>query len=108
MERASPRWSKTATSLGQTYSVNLKSLKVGINGDYTVSSSERLYGSYFMQEKLLYAYEEKAKGTKTLIFNNGIHTSLMVAQLFEEEGMNPPPRQHPHREGAPGDPDVVP
>ena len=38
-----------------------------------------------MQEKLLYAYEEKAKGTKTLIFNNGIHTSLMVAQLFEEK-----------------------
>ena len=69
-----------------SYDVNLKSLKVGINGDYTVSSSERLYGNYFMQEKLLYAYEEKAKGTKTLIFNNGIHTSLMVAQLFEEEG----------------------
>ncbi len=69
-----------------SYDVNLKSLKVGINGDYTVSSSERLYGNYFMQEKLLYAYEEKAKGKKTLIFNNGIHTSLMVAQLFEEEG----------------------
>lgn len=69
-----------------SYDVNLKSLKVGINGDYTVSSSERLYGNYLMQEKLLYAYEEKAKGTKTLIFNNGIHTSLMVAQLFEEEG----------------------
>ena len=69
-----------------SYDVNLKSLKVGINGDYTVSSSERLYGNYFMQEKLLYSYEEKAKGTKTLIFNNGIHTSLMVAQLFEEEG----------------------
>ena len=69
-----------------SYDVNLKSLKVGINGDYTVSSSERLYGNYFMQEKLLYAYEEKAKGTKTLIFNNGIHTSLQVAQLFEEEG----------------------
>jgi superfamily II DNA or RNA helicase len=69
-----------------SYDVNLKSLKVGINGDYTVSSSERLYGNYFMQEKLLYAYEEKAKGTKTLIFNNGIHTSLQVAQLFQEEG----------------------
>jgi len=75
-----------ARAMTYSYDVNLKSLKVGINGDYTVSSSERLYGNYFMQEKLLYAYEEKAKGTKTLIFNNGIHTSLMVAQLFEEEG----------------------
>ncbi|MGB0170997.1 MAG: DEAD/DEAH box helicase [Flavobacteriales bacterium] len=75
-----------ARAMTYSYDVNLKSLKVGINGDYTVSSSERLYGNYFMQEKLLYAYEEKAKGTKTLIFNNGIHTSLMVAQLFKEEG----------------------
>ena len=75
-----------AKAMTYSYDVNLKSLKVGINGDYTVSSSERLYGNYFMQEKLLYAYEEKAKGKKTLIFNNGIHTSLMVAQLFEEEG----------------------
>jgi superfamily II DNA or RNA helicase len=70
-----------------SYDVNLKSLKVGINGDYTVNSSERLYGNHFMQEKLLYAYEQKGKGTKTLIFNNGIHTSLQVAQLFREEGL---------------------
>ena len=39
-----------------------------------------------MQEKLLYAYEEKAKGTKTLIFNNGINTSKQVQAMFEEEG----------------------
>jgi superfamily II DNA or RNA helicase len=69
-----------------SYDVSLRSLKVGINGDYTVSSSERLYGNYFMQEKLLYAYEEKAKGTKTLIFNNGINTSLQVFHLFKEAG----------------------
>ncbi|MFZ6052256.1 DEAD/DEAH box helicase [Halocola ammonii] len=69
-----------------SYDVNLKSLKIGINGDYTVSSSERLYGNYLMQEKLLYAYEEKAKGTKTLIFNNGINTSLQVYQMFKDEG----------------------
>ena len=68
------------------YDVNLKALKVGINGDYTVSSSERLYGNYLMQEKLLYAYEEKAKSTKTLIFNNGINTSKQVQSMFEEEG----------------------
>ena len=35
-----------------------------------------------MQEKLLYAYE-KAKGTKTSF--STASTSLMVAQLFEEE-----------------------
>lgn len=69
-----------------SYDVNLKSLKIGINGDYTVSSSERLYGNYLMQEKLLYAYEEKAKGKKTLIFNNGINTSLQVYQMFKDEG----------------------
>lgn len=69
-----------------SYDVNLRSLKVGINGDYTVSSSERLYGNYFMQEKLLYAYEEKAKGSKTLIFNNGIHTSKQVHDLFVDAG----------------------
>jgi len=67
-----------------SYDVALHSLKVGINGDYTVSSSEKLYGNYFMQEKLLYAYEEKAKGTKTLIFNNGINTSKQVYELFRE------------------------
>lgn len=69
-----------------SYDVSLRSLKVGINGDYTVSSSERLYGNYFMQEKLLYAYEEKAKGSKTLIFNNGIATSKQVYALFKEAG----------------------
>lgn len=69
-----------------SYDVSLRSLKVGINGDYTVSSSERLYGNYFMQEKLLYAYEEKARGTKTLIFNNGIATSKQVQALFVEAG----------------------
>lgn len=69
-----------------SYDVNLRSLKVGINGDYTVSSSERLYGNYFMQEKLLYAYEEKAKDSKTLIFNNGINTSKQVYQMFKDEG----------------------
>jgi len=66
--------------------VSLHSLKIGINGDYTVSSSEKLYGNFFMQEKLLYAYEQKAKGTKTLIFNNGINTSKIVHQMFKDAG----------------------
>jgi superfamily II DNA or RNA helicase len=69
-----------------SYDVSLHSLKVGINGDYTVSSSEKLYGNYFMQEKLLYAYQQKAMGTKTLIFNNGINTSKIVYQMFIEAG----------------------
>lgn len=75
-----------AEAITYSYDVNLRSLKIGINGDYTVSSSERLYGNYLMQEKLLYAYEEKAKGTKTLIFNNGINTSKQVQAMFIEEG----------------------
>ena len=75
-----------AEAVTYSYDVNLRSLKIGINGDYTVSSSERLYGNYLMQEKLLYAYEEKAKSTKTLIFNNGINTSKSVQAMFQEEG----------------------
>ncbi|WP_417360159.1 DEAD/DEAH box helicase [Galbibacter sp.] len=69
-----------------SYDVGLGSLKVGINGDYTVKSSEALYTNLDMQEKLLYAYEEKAKGTKTLIFNNGINTSWYVYEMFREAG----------------------
>ena len=69
-----------------TYDVALGTLKVGINGDYTVKSSEELYSNNLMQEKLLYAYEEKALGKKTLIFNNGINTSLHVYETFKAEG----------------------
>ena len=66
-----------------SYDVRLGSLKIGMHGDYTVSSSERLYSDYHMQEKLLSAYEEKCKGKKTLIFNNGIKTSLNVEETFK-------------------------
>lgn len=69
-----------------SYNVNLKSLSVGVNGDYTVASSERLYSNFEMQEKLLQAYEERSKGKKTLIFNNGIQTSRNVAITFENAG----------------------
>ncbi|UTW61998.1 DEAD/DEAH box helicase [bacterium SCSIO 12741] len=69
-----------------SYDVNLKSLSVGINGDYTVRSSERLYTNYLMQEKLLDAYEERSKGKKTLIFNNGINTSREVYESFSNAG----------------------
>jgi type I site-specific restriction endonuclease len=69
-----------------SYDVGLTSLKVGINGDYTVKSSDDLYSNMAMQEKLLHAYTEKAVGTKTLIFNNGINTSLYVYETFREAG----------------------
>lgn len=66
-----------------TYDVNLHGLKIGINGDFTVSSSEKVYSNYFMQEKLLFAYEEISVGKKTLIFNAGIDTSKGVYDLFK-------------------------
>ncbi len=68
--------------------VSLKTLKLGINGDYTVKSSEELYGNLSMQSKLLSAYEDIAKGTKTLIFNNGINTSKYVYETFKKAGYN--------------------
>ncbi len=69
-----------------SYDVGLSSLKVGINGDYTVKSSDDLYSNMVMQEKLLHAYTEKSLGKKTLIFNNGINTSLYVYETFREAG----------------------
>ncbi len=71
-----------------SYDVNLGSLKIGIDGDYTVSSSDRLYSDYMMQEKLLAAYKEKSLGKKTLIFNNGINTSKHVYSLFINAGFD--------------------
>ncbi|ASO07708.1 superfamily II DNA or RNA helicase [Arenibacter algicola] len=70
------------------YDVSLKSLKLGISGDYTVKSSDELYGNQNMLTKLVNAYEEIAKGTKTLIFNNGINTSLYVLDTFKKAGYN--------------------
>jgi len=67
-----------------TYDVRLGSLKVGINGDYTVKSSEELYSNAKMQNKLLYAYEQRAKNKKTLIFNAGIATSQQVYYTFKD------------------------
>ncbi|WP_424493488.1 DEAD/DEAH box helicase [Salinimicrobium sp. GXAS 041] len=69
-----------------SYDVGLSSLKIGINGDYTVKSSEELYSNFSMQEKLLDAYMEKSQGKKTLIFNNGINTSREVYETFKNAG----------------------
>ncbi len=69
-----------------SYDVGLGTLQVGINGDYTVKSSEDLYTNMAMQDKLIQAYEERCKGKKTLIFNNGINTSWYVYQTFRDAG----------------------
>ncbi|MDD3722228.1 MAG: DEAD/DEAH box helicase [Lutibacter sp.] len=68
------------------YNVGLTSLVVGANGDYTVKSSEDLYSNNDMLSKLLSSYEEHSKGKKTLIFNNGISTSLHVYEMFRAAG----------------------
>jgi type I site-specific restriction endonuclease len=68
------------------FDVSLNSLKIGINGDYTVKSSEALYTNSLMQGKLMHAYEDMSKGKKTLIFNNGINTSKEVYHTFKKAG----------------------
>ena len=70
------------------YDVSLQSLKLGINGDYTVKSSDELYGNQSMLGKLVNAYDEISKGKKTLIFNNGINTSIYVYETFKKAGYN--------------------
>lgn len=71
-----------------SYNVGLTSLVVGANGDYTVKSSEDLYTNNDMLTKLMQAYEAHSKGKKTLIFNNGINTSLHVYDTFKHAGYN--------------------
>jgi superfamily II DNA or RNA helicase len=69
-----------------TFNVNLRSLKVGPDGDFTVSSLDRLYSLYSMQDRLLASYQEHSEGKKTLIFNSGIATSIRVFELFKNAG----------------------
>lgn len=74
-----------------SYNVGLTSLEVGANGDYTVKSSDDLYMGNDMLSRLLQAYKERSIGKKTLIFNNGINTSLYVYDSFRSAGY---PIQH--------------
>jgi superfamily II DNA or RNA helicase len=69
------------------YDMSLTSLEVGSNGDYTVKSSEDLYSSPAMLQKLIDAYKKHSLGKKTLIFNNGINTSINVYYAFREAGI---------------------
>ncbi len=73
---------------GQTFSydVNLSSLRVGNNGEFTVGSHELLYTQAIMQSKLVEAYDEVANRKKTLIFNAGILTSRAVYETFKSKG----------------------
>ncbi|WP_299519075.1 DEAD/DEAH box helicase family protein [Winogradskyella sp.] len=69
------------------YDMGLTSLEVGSNGDYTVKSSEDLYTSPAMLQKTVDAYKKHALGKKTLIFNNGINTSISVYYAFRQAGL---------------------
>lgn len=69
------------------YDLSLQGLKLGINGDYTVKSSDAFYSNYGMLGKLLSVYNEVAKGSKTLIFNNGINASYAVYETFKRAGL---------------------
>lgn len=69
------------------YDMALTSLEVGSNGDYTVKSSSDLYTSQAMLNKLLEAYTKHSAGKKTLIFNNGIETSVQVYHTFNAVGL---------------------
>ncbi len=76
-----------AQAVTHTYDVGLSGLTIGMNGDYTVKSSEKVYTDITMQNRLLQAYNEVCKGKKTLIFNNGIRTSLEVEDTFRRAGI---------------------
>ncbi len=69
------------------YNMGLTALEVGSNGDYTVKSSDDLYSGLSMLNQLLQAYRNHSDGKKTLIFNNGINTSIQVYYYFKEEGL---------------------
>lgn len=70
----------------QSYEVELNSLLTGLTGDFTVNSSDALYGSDVMLDLLVHAYKTHSLNKKTLIFNNGIYASKRVEQKFIEEG----------------------
>lgn len=66
------------------FDLSLQGLKLGVNGDYTVKSSDAFYTNQSMIGKLLNAYLELSKGKKTLIFNNGIFASYSVYEAFKK------------------------
>jgi len=53
-----------AQAVTHTYDVGLSGLTIGMNGDYTVKSSEKLYTAVTMQDKLVQSYTDVAKVKK--------------------------------------------
>jgi len=82
------------------YDVELNTLKTGLHGDFTVSTSDELYSSPAMLDLLLHAYEAHSKNKKTLIFNNGIFTSKNVCKIFMDAGY---PARHLDNHTAPAE-----
>lgn len=80
------------------YDVELNTLKTGLHGDFTVSTSDELYSSPAMLDLLTDAYRAHAAGKKTLIFNNGIFTSRKVLEVFT--GLGYPIRHLDNKTGA--------
>ncbi|MES2828817.1 MAG: DEAD/DEAH box helicase [Bacteroidota bacterium] len=68
------------------YDVELNTLKTGLHGDFSVSTSDELYSSQAMLDLLVHAYESHSRNKKTLIFNNGIFTSRKVLEVFTSLG----------------------
>ncbi|WP_129714835.1 DEAD/DEAH box helicase [Pedobacter sp. SYP-B3415] len=68
------------------YDVELNTLKPGLNGDFTQSSSDQLYSSEGMLDLLMKAYRAHSLNKKTLIFNNGIVASRIVFESFHAAG----------------------
>jgi len=89
-----------ASPVSWRYDVELNTLKTGIHGDFTVSTSDELYSSPAMLELLLHAYEEHSKNKKVLIFNNGIFSSKAVCQMFNDAGY---PARHLDNETSPAE-----
>ncbi|WP_316764969.1 DEAD/DEAH box helicase [Pedobacter aquatilis] len=69
------------------YDVELNSLLTGLTGDFTVNSSDALYGSEAMLDLLFHAYQTHSIKKKTLIFNNGIFASRKVEDKFKKAGL---------------------
>jgi superfamily II DNA or RNA helicase len=68
------------------YNVELNTLRTGRSGDFTIGTSDELFGSPVMLELLLHAYQSHSFQKKTLIFNNGIFSSRKVLEVFSAAG----------------------
>jgi superfamily II DNA or RNA helicase len=75
-----------AAPVTHSYDVELNTLQTGIRGDFTVGTSDELYGTPAMLGLLEHAFKTHAKGKKTLIFNNGVLSSRLVCQHLSDAG----------------------